>query len=71
MTRDDCMIPPSSQAVFQNVPRGWVAELPAISSRFLFPFYIAIFIASGYDCYIAMVKPCPIEIDGLAFLIAW
>ena len=23
---------------------------------------------SGYDCYIAMVKPWPIEIDGLPFL---
>ena len=22
----------------------------------------------GYDCYIAMVKPWPIEIDGLPFL---
>ena len=25
-------------------------------------------ILSGYDCYIAMVKPWPIEIDGLPFL---
>ena len=51
ITREDWMIHPSSQAVFKTVPRGWVAELPAISSRFLFSFYIAIFIPSGYDCY--------------------